>query len=96
MDIEHDLLQQLESRAQTLHLVLRRGHPASVDLVRNVLEPLVSNHQMQSCAELALPVLLGWFVGQMMMALNGNADPDEMLRKVVAKAGQKKTLGVCS
>ena len=46
---------------------------------------------MQSCPALDKPVLLGWFVGQMMKALNSNADPDEMLRKVVANAGQKKT-----
>jgi Asp-tRNA(Asn)/Glu-tRNA(Gln) amidotransferase B subunit len=71
--------------------VLHRGHPASVDLVQNVRETLVSNHHMQSCPALEKPVLLGWFVGQMMKALNSNADPDEMLRKVVANAGQKKT-----
>ncbi|MCS3727925.1 hypothetical protein [Bradyrhizobium betae] len=91
MDIEHELLRQLESRAQTLHLVLHRGHRASVDLVQNVLETRVSNHHMQSCPALERPVLLGWFVGQMMKVLNSNADTDEMLRKAVAEAGQKKT-----
>lgn len=46
---------------------------------------------MQSCPALERPVLLGWFIGQMMKVLNSNADTDEMLRKAVAKAGQKKT-----
>jgi Asp-tRNA(Asn)/Glu-tRNA(Gln) amidotransferase B subunit len=56
--------------------VLHRGHPVPVDLVQNVLETLVSDQHMKSCPTLERPVLLGWFVGQIMKALNGNADPD--------------------
>lgn len=59
--------------------------------MQNVLEMLVSDQHVKSCPALEKPVLLGWFVGQITKTLNGNADPDEMLRKVVAKARKKKS-----
>jgi len=63
--------------------------PIPVDRVVDVIDGLVRDHQMKWSQAVRKPVLLGWFVGQTMKALRGAADVDDVMRKVMLKAGQK-------
>jgi Asp-tRNA(Asn)/Glu-tRNA(Gln) amidotransferase B subunit len=80
----HNVAGKIEETA--LAIVRQPDHhampdPVPVDRVRNVIEALIAENPDKWQQTLLRPQLVGWFVGQTMQKLNGQADSEECLRK---------------
>lgn len=60
-----------------------------VDRAQNALAVLFLDSQDKWEQAKVRPELAGWFVGQVMKKLNGQADPDEVFAKVMAAFGAR-------
>ncbi|MEH2517514.1 hypothetical protein V1279_003087 [Bradyrhizobium sp. AZCC 1610] len=63
--------------------------PVPVDRVANAVDAIVDGNPDKWEQALLRPQLVGWFVGRVMKALNGAADPDEVYQKVMTKFGAR-------
>jgi hypothetical protein len=61
--------------------------PERFDRVQNAIALLVYDNPDKWEQAKARPQLAGWFVGQVMKKLNGQADPEEVFEKVVQALG---------
>lgn len=57
--------------------------PVPVDRVQNVVAQLILSNKDKWQQARERPQLLGWFVGQAMKVLGGQADPEEVFEKVM-------------